>query len=69
LSDSSPDKGYYVVSGGLVIDHVTKAKLEAGQFDFTSTANNGQGSTNHSKGKPVDLGNNKPIKIKIKNKK
>jgi len=68
-SESAPDKGYYVVSGGLVVDHVRKVDLENGAVAFESTDSNGKDLKSHAKGDKVNLDHRKPKKTKINFKK
>ncbi|HEY5975667.1 MAG TPA: DUF4382 domain-containing protein [Geobacteraceae bacterium] len=68
-SDSNPDKGYYVVCGGLVADHIRKLDLENGGYEFQSANANGQDIKSHGKNEKVKLDDRKPVKIKMKGKK
>jgi len=67
-SGTHPDKGYYIVCGGLVIDHIRKIDLEKGGYEFQSTNASGQDIKSHGKDDKVKLDDRKPVKIKIKNK-
>lgn len=67
-NESHSDKGYYVISGGLVVDHVRMKNLENGDYDFQSTDVYGKDIRSHSQGDKVNLNNRNPVKIKIKNK-
>ena len=64
--DSHPDKGYYVVRGGLIVDHIRKQDLEQGRYEFQSVDVNGKNLQSHGKGDKVDLSKHKPVKIKFK---
>jgi hypothetical protein len=64
--DLYPDKGYYIVSGGLVVDHIRKSDLEKGGYEFQSSNSNGQDIKSHGKNDKVKLDNRKPTKIKFK---
>jgi hypothetical protein len=68
-SDSHRDKGYYVTCGGLIVDHIRKADLESGGYEFQSTNATGQDLKSHGKNDKVKLDSRKPTKIKIKFKK
>lgn len=65
-NDLYSDKGYYVVSGGLIVDHIRKRDLEEGGYEFQSANVNGQDIKSHGKSDKVKLDNRKPIKIKFK---
>ena len=65
-SDSHPDKGYYVVCGGLMVDHISKLALENGGYEFQSVDANGKDLKSHGKSDKVDLDKRKPVKIKFK---
>jgi len=67
-SDSSPYKGYYVVRGGLIVDHIRKTDLEQGGYEFQTTNTKDQDIKSHGKNDRVKLDDRKPIKIKIKGK-
>ena len=63
--ESSYDKGYFVTSGGLIVDHIRKHDLEDGDYDFDSASADGKDIKHHHKGDKVDLNKRKPIKIKV----
>ena len=64
-SDSHPDKGYYVVCGGLIVDHIRRVDLEKGGYEFQSVDANGKDLKSHGKNDQVKMNNRKPIKIKF----
>jgi hypothetical protein len=64
-SDSHPDKGYYVVCGGLIVDHISRLDLEKGGYEFQSVDANGKDLKSHGKNDTVKMNNRKPIKIKF----
>jgi len=65
-NSSSPHKGYYVVSGGLVVDHLRTQELEEGGHEFQTSDASGHDIKSHGKNDKVKLDNRKPIKIKFK---
>jgi len=67
-SDSDPDKGYYVVCGGLIIDHIRRSDLESGGYEFQTSNTKGQDIKSHGNKDKVKLDDRKPIKIKVKGK-
>jgi hypothetical protein len=67
-NDASPNRGYYMTSGGLIVGHVLKKELEEGKYEFRTSNAGGGNIVSHAKNEKVKLDNknSKPDKIKFK---